>query len=84
MRASDDLPLDDYDHLPVGSLTSRIRSLDAADLQTLLAYEKAPRQPVPGGDGHEEPLAALKKADHGRRPARPGGRRRRDEVASGG
>ena len=36
-----DLPLPDYDHLHVGSLTSRIRTLDAADLKTLLAYERA-------------------------------------------
>jgi hypothetical protein len=35
-----DLPLDDYDHLPVGSLISRIRTLDATGLQTLLDYEK--------------------------------------------
>lgn len=41
MPARDDLPLPDYDHLPVGSLTSRIRTLGAADLQTLLDYEKA-------------------------------------------
>ena len=36
-----DLPLKDYDHLPVGSLTSRIRQLDAEDLTTLLDYERA-------------------------------------------
>lgn len=36
-----DLPLKDYDHLPVGSLTSRIRKLDAEDLTTLLDYERA-------------------------------------------
>ncbi len=41
MSERDDLPLPDYDHLPVGSLTSRIRTLDHADLTTLLAYEKA-------------------------------------------
>lgn len=35
-----DLPIDDYDHLPVGSLVSRIRTLDATGLQTLLDYEK--------------------------------------------
>ncbi len=35
-----DLPIDDYDHLPVGSLISRIRTLDAAGLQTLLDYER--------------------------------------------
>jgi hypothetical protein len=36
-----DLPLPDYDHLPVGSLTSRIRTLDADALNTLLSYERA-------------------------------------------
>ena len=41
MRERDDLPLPDYDHLQVGSLTSRIRTLDADDLQTLIAYERA-------------------------------------------
>ncbi|WP_369137529.1 hypothetical protein [Modestobacter versicolor] len=41
MSDRDDLPLPDYDHLPVGSLTSRIRTLDADDLETLLGYEQA-------------------------------------------
>jgi hypothetical protein len=41
MTERDDLPLPDYDHLPVGSLTSRIRSLGAEDLTTLLGYERA-------------------------------------------
>ena len=41
MASRDDLPLDDYDHLQVGSLTSRIRTLGQEDLQTLLDYEKA-------------------------------------------
>jgi hypothetical protein len=41
MPEHDALPLPDYDHLPVGSLTSRIRTLDADGLQTLLTYEKA-------------------------------------------
>jgi hypothetical protein len=36
----DDLPLPDYDHLPLGSLTHRVRSLDADDLTALLAYER--------------------------------------------
>ena len=35
-----ELPLPDYDHLPLGSLTHRVRSLDASDLATLLAYER--------------------------------------------
>jgi len=41
MPEHDALPLPDYDHLPVGSLTSRIRTLDAEELQTVLSYEKA-------------------------------------------
>jgi len=41
MSERTDLPLPDYDHLPVGSLISRIRTLDADGLQTLLGYEKA-------------------------------------------
>jgi hypothetical protein len=40
VAAERDLPMPDYDHLPVGSLTSRIRSLDADDLTTLLDYER--------------------------------------------
>ena len=41
MPERDDLPLPDYDHLQVGSLTSRIRTLGADDLQTLLTYERS-------------------------------------------
>ncbi|MCZ2837219.1 hypothetical protein [Modestobacter sp. VKM Ac-2985] len=41
MSERDSLPLPDYDHLPVGSLTSRIRTLDVDGLQTVLAYEKS-------------------------------------------
>jgi len=36
----DELPLPDYDHLPVGSLEGRIRSLDAEGLRALLDYER--------------------------------------------
>ena len=39
--ARDELPLPDYDHLPIGSLEGRIRSLDADALQSLLGYEQA-------------------------------------------
>ncbi|WP_119726472.1 hypothetical protein [Thermomonospora amylolytica] len=43
-----DLPLPDYDHLPVSSLQHRIRSLERADLERLMAYENehAHRTPV--------------------------------------
>ena len=37
----DELPLPDYDHLPIGSLESRIRSLDEDGLTALLHYEQA-------------------------------------------
>lgn len=33
------LPIPDYDHLPVGSLESRIRSLDQSGVEALLVYE---------------------------------------------
>ncbi|MDQ0767874.1 hypothetical protein QF031_000623 [Pseudarthrobacter defluvii] len=36
-----DLPLPDYDHLPVGTLPTRITGLDEAEVAQLVAYEKA-------------------------------------------
>jgi hypothetical protein len=39
MTEHDQLPLPDYDHLPIGGLASRIRTLDEAGLRTLLDYE---------------------------------------------
>jgi hypothetical protein len=46
--AHQDLPLEDFDHLTVGSLRSRIRSLDVTDVRLLHAYETehANRLPV--------------------------------------
>ena len=41
MTHHDQLPLPDYDHLPVDGLASRIRTLGAADLETVLEYERA-------------------------------------------
>ncbi len=41
MTERTDLPLPDYDHLPVGSLLTRIRTLDAGQLQQVLGYEQA-------------------------------------------
>ncbi|NIZ89489.1 hypothetical protein F1544_00415 [Kineosporiaceae bacterium B12] len=42
------LPVPDYDHLPVATLRDRVRSLDAGGLATLLAYEEehGAREPV--------------------------------------
>lgn len=39
--ARDALPVPDYDHLPVGSLGHRIRSLEADELEVLRRYEEA-------------------------------------------
>jgi hypothetical protein len=41
MPQPDELPIPDYDHLQTGALVSRIRTLDAAGLETLMAYEKS-------------------------------------------
>jgi hypothetical protein len=37
----DELPIPDYDHLPVTGLAHRIRSLESQEIETLLAYERA-------------------------------------------
>jgi hypothetical protein len=39
--ASDDLPIPDFDHLAVGSLEHRIRSLDAAAIERLIDHERS-------------------------------------------
>ncbi|CAL9346590.1 hypothetical protein SUDANB58_00376 [Streptomyces sp. enrichment culture] len=46
--ARNTLPLPDYDHLPIGGLESRIRSLSVEEVEELLAYERshADRMPV--------------------------------------
>ena len=36
-----ELPIPDYDHLPVGSLTHRIRTLDRDGIESIMAYEHA-------------------------------------------
>lgn len=43
----DELPVPDYDHLPLGSLTHRIRSLDSGGLQQLVDYERGHGARVP-------------------------------------
>ncbi|RKN44877.1 hypothetical protein [Streptomyces hoynatensis] len=47
-RQHDELPLPDFDHLPVGSLGHRIRSLSVEELEHLMRYERehADRRPV--------------------------------------
>jgi hypothetical protein len=80
----DELPLPDYDHLPVGSLQGRIRSLDADGVSALLAYEQAHGDRLPVvqvlearlsqlRDGAEptsgSPLAATPEVQHAPPPA---------------
>ncbi len=55
-----DLPIDDYDHLPVGSLVSRIRTLDATGLQTLLDYEKGHANRIQVVSAMQSRLSSLK------------------------
>jgi hypothetical protein len=69
MSERTDLPLEDYDHLPVGSLTSRIRSLNHADLTTLLAYEKAHANRFQIVRVMQSRLAGLKEAPQEEPPA---------------
>jgi hypothetical protein len=42
-----ELPIPDFDHLPLGDLITRIRSLDPGQLQTLLDFESAHGARVP-------------------------------------
>lgn len=40
-HAHSSLPLPDYDHLPIGGLASRVRSLAPDEVEDLLAYERS-------------------------------------------
>jgi hypothetical protein len=60
MRERDDLPLPDYNQLQVGSLTSRIRTLGAEDLQTLIDYERSHAKRVQVMAAMENRLTSLK------------------------
>jgi len=60
MSERDSLPLPDYDHLPVGSLTSRIRTLDADELQTVLSYEQSHANRVQVVSAMNDRLSKLK------------------------
>lgn len=55
----DELPLPDYDHLPLGSLGQRIRTLDADGLSQLLAYEREHGNRLPVTQVMEVRLAEL-------------------------
>jgi hypothetical protein len=55
----DELPLPDFDHIPLGTLPSRITALDAAGVSQLLAYERAHGDRLPVVQVLEHRLAAL-------------------------
>jgi hypothetical protein len=54
-----DLPLPDYDHLPLASLIQRIRSLDVDQLKALEAYERAHGNRLPVTEAFGARLAEL-------------------------
>jgi len=55
----DSLPLEDYDHLPLGDLTSRVRTLDADGVAALIGYEREHGNRTPMLTLLEARLAAL-------------------------
>ncbi|MCU1512055.1 MAG: hypothetical protein JWO34_1895 [Arthrobacter sp.] len=64
----DELPLPDYDHLPTGTLPTRITGLDEAQLSQVLAYERAHGNRLPVVQILENRLAALQ---NGAEPSGP-------------
>jgi hypothetical protein len=60
MPEHDTLPLPDYDQLPLGGLTSRIRTLDAAGVETLIQYEEAHGNRLPVLEVMRNRLTALR------------------------
>jgi len=62
MSAADDrdsLPLPDYDHLALGSVISRIRSLDRQGVGSLLQYERGHGNRLPVTQALQERLDEL-------------------------
>lgn len=69
-----ELPLPDYDHLPVGTLHHRIRSLTAEQIQQLIEYENQHGQRLPVLemlDQRLEQLAAGEVPSEGTQATRP-------------
>ncbi|MCU1531868.1 MAG: hypothetical protein JWO49_1439 [Arthrobacter sp.] len=66
-----ELPLPDYDHLPTGTLPSRISALSVAELTEVLAYEGAHANRVPVLQILENRLTALQNGAEPSGPAVP-------------
>lgn len=62
----DELPLPDFDHIPLGTLPSRIHALDGDGVSQLLAFERAHGNRLPVVQVLERRLQAL---DNGAEPS---------------
>jgi hypothetical protein len=62
----DELPLPDFDHVPLGTLPTRITALDASGVSQLLAYEREHGNRLPVVQVLERRLQAL---DEGAQPS---------------
>jgi hypothetical protein len=60
------LPLPDYDHIPLGTLLSRISALDVSGVQQLIAYEEAHGSRLPVLEVLRHRVTAL---EHGAEPS---------------
>lgn len=67
----DELPLPDYDHLPLGTLPTRITGLDEAALTQLLNYEREHGNRLPVVQILEQRLEALRNGAEPSGPAAP-------------
>lgn len=67
----EDLPLPDYDHLPLGTLPSRINGLDESAVNQLLDYERAHGNRLPVVQVLEHRLEALRNGAEPSGPANP-------------
>lgn len=72
------LPIPEYDHLPIGSLQHRIRALDAAQLNQLADYERQHANRLPVLTSIDARLTAL---SEGAQPSPGTGAERQPEVA---
>ncbi|WP_298179192.1 hypothetical protein [Saccharomonospora sp.] len=85
----DELPLADYDHLPVTALRDRIRSLTSEQLEQLLTYEREHADRLPVVMAMRTRLEELEQGatptsgQHDIRPEQPGGTRHGSAVSGG-
>jgi hypothetical protein len=66
-----ELPLPDYDHIPLGTLPSRIHGLDAAGVSQLLDFERSHGDRLPVVQVLEQRLEALRSGEEPSGAAQP-------------